>query len=65
MRLTNYLADPVELKLLHMVTGDPRRTPSLVLFGQDDFWLSSGKASCGSILLHRAGRAPTPGTTGT
>jgi hypothetical protein len=48
VRLTNYLADPVELKLLHMVTGDPKRTPSLVLFGNQDFWLSSGKTSCGS-----------------
>jgi hypothetical protein len=46
-RLTNYLADPVELKILHMVTGDPKRTPSLVLFGNDNFWLSSGPASCG------------------
>jgi hypothetical protein len=48
VRLTRYLADPVELKLLHMVTGDPKRTPSLVLFGNDNFWLSSGKASCGT-----------------
>ncbi|MDX6339791.1 MAG: hypothetical protein QOG05_7131, partial [Streptosporangiaceae bacterium] len=48
VRLTNYLADPVELKLLHMVTGDAKRTPSLVLFGNQDFWLSSGKTSCGS-----------------
>jgi hypothetical protein len=48
VRLTNYLADPVELKLLHMVTGDPQRTPSVVLFGNDDFWLSSGAATCGS-----------------
>ena len=45
--LTNYLADPVELKILHMVTGDPKRTPSLVMFGNDNFWLSSGPASCG------------------
>jgi hypothetical protein len=47
-RLTNYLADPVELKILHMVTADPKRTPSLVLFGNDNFWLSSGPASCGT-----------------
>ncbi len=49
--LTDYLADPVELKLLHMVTGDPKRTPSLVLFGNTDFWLSSGSASCGSSCV--------------
>jgi len=45
--LTRYLADPVELKILHMVTGDPKRTPSYVLFGNDNFWLSSGSAKCG------------------
>ncbi len=48
VRLTNYLADPVELRLLHMVTGDPKRTPSLVLFGNHDFWLTSGPANCGT-----------------
>jgi hypothetical protein len=31
------LADPVEMKLLHMVTGDPLRTPTFVLFGQHDY----------------------------
>jgi hypothetical protein len=46
-RLTNYLADPVELKILHMVTGDPKRTPSVVMFGNDNFWLYGGSASCG------------------
>jgi hypothetical protein len=51
VRLTNYLADPVELKLLHMVTADPKRTPSLVLFGNDNFWLSSGPASCGKSCV--------------
>jgi len=47
-RLTGYLADPVEMKILHMVTADPKRTPTLVLFGNDNFWLSSGAASCGT-----------------
>jgi hypothetical protein len=51
VRLTNYLADPVELRLLHMVTSDPKRTPSLVLFGNDNFWLSSGPASCGKSCV--------------
>jgi hypothetical protein len=36
--LTKYLADPVELKLLHMITGDPQRTPSFVMFGNPDFF---------------------------
>ena len=49
--LTNYLADPVELKNLHMITGDPKRTPTLALFGNTDFWLSSGSASCGASCV--------------
>jgi hypothetical protein len=46
VQLTRYLADPVELKLLHMVTGDPGRTPSYVLFGNTDFWINGGDPNC-------------------
>jgi hypothetical protein len=41
VRLTKYLADPVEMKLLHMVTGDPQRTPSFVMFGNPDFFFQT------------------------
>ncbi len=51
VRLTRYLADPVELRLLHMITGDPKRTPSFVQFANPDFWLGSGPASCGSSCV--------------
>lgn len=44
----NYMADPVELKLLHMITGDPKRNPSAALFGNPDFWYSAGSADCGT-----------------
>jgi hypothetical protein len=51
-RLTNYLADPVELKILRMVTGDPKRTPSLVMFGNDNFWLYPAvSANCGKSIF--------------
>lgn len=36
--LTRYLADPVELKLLHMITGDPLRTPTYIMFGDPDYY---------------------------
>lgn len=49
--LTNYLADPVELKVLHMVTGDPKRTPTFTMFANPDFWLSSGSTSCGKSCV--------------
>ncbi|HEX6817412.1 MAG TPA: hypothetical protein VF120_03495 [Ktedonobacterales bacterium] len=37
--LTHYLADSVEMKLLHMVTADPQRTPSLTLFADPNYYL--------------------------
>jgi len=46
--LTNYLADPVEMNILHMITGDPKRAATFALFANPDFWLSSGPAKCGS-----------------
>jgi hypothetical protein len=36
--LTRYLADPVEEKLLHMVTADPLRTPTFTLFADPDYY---------------------------
>jgi hypothetical protein len=51
VKLTNYLADPVEMNLLHMVTGDPKRTGTFALFANPDFWLSSGSSSCGSSCV--------------
>ncbi|HEX4701021.1 MAG TPA: hypothetical protein VH352_02740 [Pseudonocardiaceae bacterium] len=49
--IVRYLADPVEERLLHLVTSDPKRTPSLVLFGNDDFWLTGGDAACGASCV--------------
>ena len=41
--LTSALADPVELGLLHMITADPARTPSFIMFADPDyFFLSFG-----------------------
>jgi hypothetical protein len=51
VNLTDFLADPVEMNILHMVTGDPKRTGTLALFGNPDFWLSSGPASCGGSCV--------------
>lgn len=39
--LTAYLADPVEEKLLHMVTADPLRTPTFTLFGDPDYFFET------------------------
>jgi len=40
-KLTRFLADPVELKLLHMITGDPLRTPTFVMFGNPDYFFQT------------------------
>jgi hypothetical protein len=46
--ITVKLADSVEEKTLHMVTSDPKRTPSFTLFGNDDFFFQTGAPSCGA-----------------
>ncbi len=45
-QLTNYLADPVEMKLLHMVTADPARTPTFTMFAKPDYFLFAGAPNC-------------------
>jgi hypothetical protein len=63
VRLTRFLADPVELKILHMLTGDPKRNPTVAVFGNQDFWLSSGPAACGSsCFTENSGEAWNHGT---
>ncbi len=44
----NYFADPVEMKLLHMVTGDPARTPTFTGFANPDYFLFAGAPNCNS-----------------
>jgi hypothetical protein len=39
--VTEALADHAELALLHMISHDPNRTPSFVLFGNPDYFLSA------------------------
>ena len=46
--LTNYMADPVEMNLLHMITGDPARTPTFTMFANPDYYLATGAPNCTS-----------------
>lgn len=46
--ITNYLADPVEEGILHMVNADPARTPTFALFAKPDYFFTNGAASCGT-----------------
>jgi len=52
--LTVALADPVELKLLHMVTGDPLRTPSFIMFGDPDYFFLTGAANCNTACVSQS-----------
>ena len=38
--ITNYLADPTEEAILHIVNADPARTPTFALFAKPDYFLS-------------------------
>ncbi len=43
--LTAFLADRAEMKILHMVTASPARTPSFTLFGDPDYFFLNGSAT--------------------
>ncbi|HUE06682.1 MAG TPA: hypothetical protein VMP41_04595 [Acidimicrobiales bacterium] len=45
-KIVNYLADPAEEAILHMVNADPARTPTLAAFAKPDYYLFDGGASC-------------------
>jgi hypothetical protein len=46
--LTNYLADPAEEAILHMVNADPARTPTFAMFARPDYFLLTGAPNCSS-----------------
>lgn len=46
--LTKFLADPVEMKILHMVTADPARTPTFTMFADPNYFLFAGARNCNS-----------------
>jgi hypothetical protein len=41
-KLSSLLADQAEMKLLHMVTSSPARTPTFTLFGNDNYFFETG-----------------------
>ncbi|HVS04931.1 MAG TPA: hypothetical protein VHK65_02045 [Candidatus Dormibacteraeota bacterium] len=52
--ITQRLADSVELNLLHMVTVDPQRTPTLVMFANPDYFFFRGGPTCAPISAQRS-----------
>lgn len=45
--VAQYMADPTEFKILHMLTADPARTPNYVAFGQPDYYIQAGARCSG------------------
>ena len=44
--ISRYLADRSEMNILHMVTGDPLRTPTFTSFANPDYYVYTGAANC-------------------
>jgi hypothetical protein len=56
--ITNYIADPAEEAILHMVNADPARTPTFALFAKPDYYLYAGGTTCsGSCVTVNSGFA--------
>ena len=49
--VTAALADPVEMKTLHMITADPQRTPTLTMFAAPDYFLFTGAPNCNTPCI--------------
>jgi hypothetical protein len=45
------LADPVEMKALHMITADPQRTPTLTMFSDPDYFWFAAAPNCASPCI--------------
>jgi hypothetical protein len=50
-QLTKFLADPVEMRLLHLITADPARTPTFVMFANPNYFLFAGAPNCTSACI--------------
>jgi hypothetical protein len=50
-KVADYLADPVEEKILHFVGPDAARTPSLTAFSGEDDFITSGADNCTSACV--------------
>jgi len=49
--LANYIADPAEEAILHMVNADPRRTPTFSVFARPDYYIQSGSCSGSCVYV--------------
>ena len=57
--ITAALADPVQMKTLHMITADPQRTPTLTMFALPDYFLFAGAPNCNAPCITVPTTPPT------
>jgi hypothetical protein len=52
-KIDNYIADPAEEAILHMVNADPARTPTFAMFAKPDYYLQASAltGSCAGKLV--------------
>ncbi len=58
--ITNYIADPAEEAILHMVNADPARTPTFAMFAKPDYYLQASAltgACAGRLVCQSTGFA--------
>ncbi len=48
--MTIAMADPVEMKLLHMITADPARTPTFTWFAKPDYFVFASGTACATAF---------------
>ena len=64
-KIANYLANPVEEGVLHMVNADPARTPTLAMFARPDYYLQPSALADRARGSASAPMTPTRGITAT
>ncbi len=52
-KITNYLAGPTEMAILHITDADPARTPTLAMFAKPDYFLAPGPATCSGACVQQ------------
>jgi hypothetical protein len=55
--ITNYIADPAEMSILHIINADPARTPTFALFAKPDYFFTPGSATCSPCVTQNTGFA--------
>ena len=50
-KVANFVADQAEMRLLHMVTADPARPPTVTMFAKPDYFLFAGARNCNAPCI--------------